>query len=400
MSIDSTIHSYSRLERELGDFLKLQRSRGVEPTDDDLQKQARIIIYEFDDGWNQTAADNASWLEEFRGRHPAKGQPVPSEGSLDIALRRSFESDESPLSTLPTAPSPGSPDVFEQSSRALGPLFLNDANCYRRLKKELRRWLLATTSPHNPARHVPSDAEIQHQARWIIYGDDDPWNQTAADNAEWLQRFRCWAGISEKQGPGLPTTRAWALEQGGSGFAPPYLYPKGRCGQFDENLQVAMEDGAKAIPAEKVSANSFLYDMTHRFPQPGSIFCSRELEQGLINMTETYFARMGVLPSDEAMRAHAKSVVNMDATAADDTVLLGKFRAMMEARLGQAAAAPVQAETLAPSMDLGLTDEQVESMLRSMEFKADNDSWFHMEQQDDQDEVGGVSLLSMDLTGQ
>lgn len=38
--------------RELADFLKLQRQMGKEPTNDDLQRQGRIIIYEFDDGWN------------------------------------------------------------------------------------------------------------------------------------------------------------------------------------------------------------------------------------------------------------------------------------------------------------------------------------------------------------
>jgi len=77
-SIDSTIHSYSRLERELKDYLILQRSMGIEPTDEDLQRQARIIIYEFDDGWNQTAADNASWLEGFKNRHPASSNSSPA----------------------------------------------------------------------------------------------------------------------------------------------------------------------------------------------------------------------------------------------------------------------------------------------------------------------------------
>lgn len=35
-----------------------------------------------------------------------------------------------------------------------------------------------------------TDEMIQREARLIIYGDDDPWNQTPADNAEWLGLFK------------------------------------------------------------------------------------------------------------------------------------------------------------------------------------------------------------------
>ncbi|KAG5770924.1 hypothetical protein H9Q73_013041 [Fusarium xylarioides] len=43
--------------------------------------------------------------------------------------------------------------------------------------------------------HIPSDEEIQHQARWIMYDCDDSWNQTPADNPEWLWRFKRSVGI-------------------------------------------------------------------------------------------------------------------------------------------------------------------------------------------------------------
>jgi hypothetical protein len=36
----------------------------------------------------------------------------------------------------------------------------------------------------------PSDLQLQDQARWIIYESDDPWNQTSADNSEWLTWFK------------------------------------------------------------------------------------------------------------------------------------------------------------------------------------------------------------------
>ncbi|KAH6952086.1 hypothetical protein DER45DRAFT_618804 [Fusarium avenaceum] len=51
-------------------------------------------------------------------------------------------------------------------------------------------------SPHNPVHHIPSDAEFQHHARMATYNDDDPLNQTIADNATWLATLKESLGIS------------------------------------------------------------------------------------------------------------------------------------------------------------------------------------------------------------
>jgi hypothetical protein len=59
-------------------------------------------------------------------------------------------------------------------------------------------------SPKNPNCHVPSDLEIQHQARWIMYDGDDPWNNTPADYAEWLWRFKEEMGIAHADGAIMP----------------------------------------------------------------------------------------------------------------------------------------------------------------------------------------------------
>ena len=37
---------------------------------------------------------------------------------------------------------------------------------------------------------TPSDETLQDYARQLLYGNDDPWNQTAADNPEWLNLFK------------------------------------------------------------------------------------------------------------------------------------------------------------------------------------------------------------------
>ncbi|MBE3044205.1 homeobox domain-containing protein [Candidatus Bathyarchaeota archaeon] len=49
---------------------------------------------------------------------------------------------------------------------------------------------------------------IQRQARLIIYGDDDPWNQTPADNPEWMNLFKTAHGLSSTTQAQDPLTTA------------------------------------------------------------------------------------------------------------------------------------------------------------------------------------------------
>ncbi|KAK2731388.1 C2H2 type zinc finger containing protein [Colletotrichum kahawae] len=46
---------------------------------------------------------------------------------------------------------------------------LNDCNSHRWLSMELKRWAASTMSPNNPTHHVPSDEEIRHQARFLLF---------------------------------------------------------------------------------------------------------------------------------------------------------------------------------------------------------------------------------------
>lgn len=182
--IDSTIHNYSRLERSLGEYMDSQRAQGIEPTDDDLQRQARIVIYEFDDGWNQTAADNIEWLNAFKARH-TKTPAVPSTGFTCVESKSpAYQAQLQQLEVLAQSqPVKGCPDmapaVVENfldygpsgQSGKQGRFFDTDSNCYRRLARELGRFVSSTMSPNNPNRHVPTDAELQHQARWILFDE-------------------------------------------------------------------------------------------------------------------------------------------------------------------------------------------------------------------------------------
>jgi hypothetical protein len=189
-TIDSTIHNYTRLEAELADFVKTKRQAGIVPSDADLQRQARMIIYEFDDAWNQTAADNADWLKSFKRRHLPdfnddttmdNTHVVPRACPPDCQVVGVVASNGNRFSPSHTAGSltatggiatPTS-SIGSNGGGALAPIkmgaFFRDANCYRRLARELARYVASTMSPNNPSCHVPSDEELQHQARWILY---------------------------------------------------------------------------------------------------------------------------------------------------------------------------------------------------------------------------------------
>ncbi|KAJ3524607.1 hypothetical protein NM208_g11994 [Fusarium decemcellulare] len=171
-NLNATIQDYTRLEQEMSAYLDMQRIIGIEPDDADLRRQARIIIHGSDTILNHTAADDDYWLSAFRQRHSPNAD---------------------------TERQVGRPDPHLLAARALvmktSTSFLNDHNYWRWFTEELRRWVAAIMSPHNPASRVPSDEEIQHYARWISYNDDDPFNQTIAENEVWLKAFKREAGI-------------------------------------------------------------------------------------------------------------------------------------------------------------------------------------------------------------
>ncbi|CAM1501283.1 Fc.00g104450.m01.CDS01 [Cosmosporella sp. VM-42] len=180
-TIPSSIHEYTRLDRDLLSYLNVQRAIGIEPDDADLRQQARIIVSESNDGWGQTAADDTLWLSAFKRRHRRDrgngSQPSPPPvlpDSMSIS-RPPTLNDSATIAARSKTRSSGSseePELRPYSFliRTSG-LYLNDPNFYRWLGEELSRWVAATMSPENPTCHVPSDQEIQHYARWIGYNE-------------------------------------------------------------------------------------------------------------------------------------------------------------------------------------------------------------------------------------
>ncbi|KAK3352969.1 hypothetical protein B0T25DRAFT_455493 [Lasiosphaeria hispida] len=429
-TIDSTIHNYSRLEAELAEYVHNQRSMGTEPSDADLQRQARIIVYEFDDNWNQTAADNMAWLSAFKERHISTESSAAAlarwkepltissvmRGECDMDTGTCSRKINNYISGSKAGAGTGTEAKFKAVSSPVkvvsgpvrvGAFFLNDSNCYHRLAHELGRYVASAVSPNNPNSHIPTDEELQHQARWISFDDDDPWNQTPADNAEWLRRFKRDVGIlTDPSLPGLPPGKTWNISQGGSGFAPPYVFPNPNAPikPFEEGLTpVATCEGSKLMHTDSATANKYLSTFTTRQQPPAVVFCSRELENGLAEFVTGQVALLGyragaaaAFPDDEAIRARAREIIKTSRTPADDPVLLEKFKEMMREKLGLAASAPSQGQSqeqgptqshsllsgtgagpppplsldmgLTPQVNLDFTEGELNDILQDMDF--------------------------------
>ncbi|KAI9642183.1 hypothetical protein NHQ30_008985 [Ciborinia camelliae] len=359
-SIDHAIHNYARLEAELKDYVQLQSTLGIKPSDFDLQRHARFIVYGSDDQWNQTWADDPLYLHIFKTRN---GLAPAAENKPSIMFPTAMDSPDqaasSPrtlhweLENIETRNCPGSKGTSSnanynqpvhtlktanQPSANCNPsqplkYFLNDANCYNRLVRELSRFVARCMSPNNPNQHIPTDAELQNQARWVIYDDDDPWNQTAADNAEWLMRFKRDAGLSPPDfGPGLPPANtSWKVSLGGSGFSPPYLNPGKEvtaCHTAELEINLAKADESeKMVKLRAETAQAYIKGLKQRYPMPARVFCSRELEDALVDLVRSENQR-GRVPSDECLRARARDVLGVQRTPADEKELLGKFKSV------------------------------------------------------------------------
>ncbi|KAH6666552.1 hypothetical protein F5X68DRAFT_265665 [Plectosphaerella plurivora] len=162
----------------------------------------------------QTFASGTSTplLGGLPGGLPGTGTSSPS--GLATPQAPSFPTTTSPPTVDPLLPNrwvpmPGSgydPTYLNPGMRptSVTPFFLNDNNSYRRLARELSRFVASCMSPNNPNSHVPTDDELKYQARWILYDDDDPWNQTPVDNIEWLTEFKRDVGLAVDDGQSAP----------------------------------------------------------------------------------------------------------------------------------------------------------------------------------------------------
>ncbi|KAL4779959.1 hypothetical protein BJX76DRAFT_351371 [Aspergillus varians] len=57
------------LARHLAQIARAHMQQGITPTDEMFQSEARRVIYDSEDAWNQTIADNPRWMASFRRHH-------------------------------------------------------------------------------------------------------------------------------------------------------------------------------------------------------------------------------------------------------------------------------------------------------------------------------------------
>ncbi|KZF24774.1 hypothetical protein L228DRAFT_255603 [Xylona heveae TC161] len=57
------------LTLHLGQYAREQMTKGVLPTDDMFQREARKVLFDCEDSWNQTIVDNPEWMASFRRQH-------------------------------------------------------------------------------------------------------------------------------------------------------------------------------------------------------------------------------------------------------------------------------------------------------------------------------------------
>ncbi|WAO95289.1 Homeobox domain-containing protein [Fusarium falciforme] len=203
------------LEAELRTLVETKQMLGQTTIEnDELQHEACRVVktietvaskqsYDLVANWLvKMILESSHWLDGFRQRMHLPPAESPESSSQPLILSADGLLCESSQCILTAANNEGNSSAFMSESRTgqpfwteTSPYMLNDSNFHERLGRELRRWVSSTMSPRNPQCHIPTDEELRHQARWIAYGDDDPWNQTHADNPEWLERFKQSVGI-------------------------------------------------------------------------------------------------------------------------------------------------------------------------------------------------------------
>lgn len=98
--------------------------------------------------------------------------------------------------------------IVKDSSSSESPQNQPNATCWEILTLRLGRFARQHVEKHGAG--TVSDEMLQTEARSILYGEpDDPWNQTAADNPEWLSLFKKAHGLDDTiQMPGKHSLEA------------------------------------------------------------------------------------------------------------------------------------------------------------------------------------------------
>lgn len=167
------------LESELRQFTHSLPNNGKDAANWELQVEADRILRRAQQR-SSTTKDNVlnwllrlvynstEWLQEFKKRSLESAEAVAAEVGADGDLA-AFNTQG--LNIQPPATLEATLPETKPAAPKMEYYDLNDANGYRRLARGLARFVASSMSDCNPNKHVPSDEEIQQQARWLEYGE-------------------------------------------------------------------------------------------------------------------------------------------------------------------------------------------------------------------------------------
>lgn len=164
---------------------------------------------------------------------------------------------------------------------------------------------------------------------------DDPFNRTAADNPEWLLRFKRSVGILAAADDGGLSDLLWPVT--GSGDANQWRDVSMSWDTSGPGAPVPLAEQPMELDNGALHSldlgSAELIDVPP-VSNPGLVFANRDIEDKLVQFAVSEVASSGRMPADEALQARAKEISGLEVwqaqmTAADDPVLLAKFKLMV-----------------------------------------------------------------------
>ncbi|KAM0315325.1 hypothetical protein ACHAPQ_011615 [Fusarium lateritium] len=182
-----------KLEASLRQYVDMLKLLNMEIGDDELQREACSIINHmpnaspmFTNLLISLVYGSTRWLGPFRMRTelrlsdgslfpdvPQDSAPLSITQTSNLTGNISEDATNQPFlagRNTGSSPSPSQHGLEQSTStKRQKEVSLNDSNMYRGLTRDLTRYVARTISPLNPTSHVPTDEELQYQARWIMY---------------------------------------------------------------------------------------------------------------------------------------------------------------------------------------------------------------------------------------
>ena len=154
----------------------------------------------------------------------------------------------------------------------------NDANCYLRLSRELTAYIHSQTAQGI----IPTDEMLQAEGRRVIYGCDDPWNQTCADNPIWLSILKRDTGLES----GVQDVN---IQFSDLGLQPPFAIHGGLRAPPREINRIPRTVSAGVLPSPAVSSPSL---QSPAYPATGR---SSAVPSGQGSLSGSYVGSTGMM---------------------------------------------------------------------------------------------------------